>query len=211
MPDLSQFSPYLIIIAFFGLDVLIVGLAFFVRYQRRQATSRAWDDLALRTGLALRKGSWFTMPELSGEFRRRPLRLYAFSRGSGRNRTSYTGIALTVSNSTGSTLGISPSNTFVDFFGKLFHAQDVEIGNLEFDSRFTIKSHPPDFAKVALDDSMVRMEIMEINGYFNITLSGSMLDFSQRGIQRDTSALERLFNTLSDLADRAEGKKGSGF
>jgi len=208
---LQQLEPYLFSILIVGMNVVFIGVAALVSYQQRQSTVRAWDDFAMRTGLTLHKGSFFTTPSLSGDYRQRPVRVYLFSRGSSRSRTTYTGIDLTVNNTTGSTLGLSPSSAVGDFFGKLFSTQDVQTGNLEFDARFTVKSQPPDFAVAAFDDSMVRMGLMEVDGYFHISLQGSSMVYTERGRLRDSTRLEKLVNTLSDLADRVEGKKKGSF
>jgi hypothetical protein len=208
---LQQLEPYFLIILVVAMNVVFIGVAALVSTQQRQATVRAWDDFAIRNGLTINKGSFFITPSLSGDYRQRPVRVYLFSRGSSRSRTVYTGIDMTVSNTTGSTLGLSPSSAVGDFFGKLFSTQDVQTGNLEFDARFTVKSQPPDFAIAAFDDSMVRMGLMEIDGYFHISLQGSSMVYTERGRMRDTTRMEKLFNTLSDLADRVEGKKKGSF
>lgn len=204
---LDQLAPY----AFFLIFVVLMIGGVLLNYQRRQSTLRAWDDFAMRNGLLLNKGNLFTSPSVTGEYHKRPFRLYIYFRGTSRNRVAYTGIVITVNNQTGSTLGLSPASAVGDFFGKLFKAQDVQTGNLEFDARFSVKSQPPDFATVAFDDSMVRMGLMEMTGYFHISVQGSSLTYSERGRLRDTSRLDKTVATLSSLADRVEGKKSGAF
>jgi len=208
---IQELTPYFLVIGVIAINVVIIAASLFFGYQRRQAMIRAWGEVGMRAGLILTKGSWLKSPELSGEYRRRPLHMNTFERGSNRSRQIYTRVALTVENATGSTLGISPASAVGNFFGKVFNTKDVQIGNPEFDSRFTVKSAPETFAGVALDDSMTRMGIAEITARFEIELRGSTLTYTERGVITDADRLQKLFDTLSSLADRVEGKKRSAF
>ncbi len=199
--------PILLCLCFAVFFVAVVGGFLFSAYRSVQTTNRAWDDLGLRSGLTLKPAAMFSQPELNGEFRQRPIRLYTYNAGSRGNRITYTAVALTVNNPTNSMLEITPSGKVGDFFGKMIKAQDVEIGNPAFDARFVIKSNPPDFALKVLGEARVQMAIMDISGVFRIELEGSSLKYSKRDLEENAEFLTRLFNTLSDLAERFEGNK----
>ena len=186
-----------------GVAALIGGIFFFIN-RSVQGVNRTWGDVGTRNGLTLKPAGIFAQPELNGEFRRRPMRLYTENSGNQGNRTTWTVLGLTVNNPGNSTLEITPSGTVGNFLGKMIKAQDVVIGNPEFDKRFVVKSSPADFAIRLLADSPVQTGIMEIPGTFRIHLEGSSLKYSKTNLEEDADFLAKLFNTLSDLADRLE-------
>jgi hypothetical protein len=187
------------------LFVGVVGGMIFYAYRSVKAVNRAWGDLGMRTGLTLKPAAMFSQPELNGEYRQRPIRVYTENSVGQGNRTTWTVVGLTVNNPNNSTLEITPSGTVGNFLGKMINAQDVEIGNPEFDARFVFKSNPPDFAVKVLADSPVQTDIMDIPGTFRIHLEGSSLKYSKTNLEENADFLAKLFNTLSDMADRLEG------
>ena len=142
----------------------------------------------------------FSFPELNGEFRQRRIHVYNYRA----RRTSLTEVDLTVNNLSNAMLKITPSGAMANFFDNLPSAQHVEIGNPEFDSRFVVKSNLSEFAVKVLSDSRVQAGIMDIPGAFRIGLEGSSLKYSKRGLEDNAEFLIKVFNTLSDLADRLE-------
>ena len=192
----------------FGSAVALVGggVYFFV-HRSTQALNLAWGDVGMRTGLTLKPAAMFSQPELKGEFRQRPIRLY-IERSSGvqgSSSSTFTVIDLKVSNPTNSELEISSLANPWTFFGKMFHAQDVQIGEPAFDKRFVIKSNPPDFAVKLLAEARLQTAILEIPHEFRIHLTGLSLVYAREAVEDNAEFLTKLFNTLSDLADRLEG------
>jgi len=195
----------LLCLCFVGFVVAVIGGILFFLYRSVQGVNRSWGDLGTRSGLTLKPAGVFAQPELSGVFRRRPMRLYTENSVGQGNRTTWTVLGLTVKNPANSTLEITPSGSVGNLFGKMIKAQDVVLGNPEFDKRFVIKSDPPDFAVRLLANSPVQTKIMEIPGTFRIHMEGSSLKYSKTNLEENADFLEKLFNTLSDLADRLEG------
>jgi hypothetical protein len=93
----------------------------------------------------------------------------------------------------------------LNFLGKMLNAQDVQIGNPPFDARFVIKSNPQEFAMKFLGDAGVQTEIMEIPDVFRIELEGLSLKYTRHGLEENPDFLTKMFNTMSNLADRLEG------
>lgn len=205
--------PILMCLCFPILFVGVGGGMLFYALNSWKPTNRAWGELGTRNGLTFKRASMFSSPELNGEYRHRPIRVYTFSSGGQGHgqRSTDTIIALGVNNPTNSILQITPSARVGNILGKMLNAQDVEIGNPTFDARFVIKSNPPDFAMKVLDDSTVQMGIMDIPDTFRIELKGSSLVYAKRDVENDVELLTRLFNTLSDLAERFEGNKAGSF
>lgn len=178
---------------------LFVGIIFWA-IRSGQKSSNTWADVGVRTGLTLKPGSLFSFPELNGEFRQRRIRVYNYRA----RRTSLTEVCLTVNNPNNSTLKVTPSGTLANFFDNLPSAQRVEIGNPEFDSRFVVHSNLSEFAVKVLSDSRVQAGIMDIPHSFRIELEGSVLKYIKNGLEDNAEFMIKVFNTLSDLADRLE-------
>jgi hypothetical protein len=192
-------------LCFGGFLAAVVGGIYFFLNRSVQEVNRTWGGLGLATGLTLKPAAMFSQPELKGNYRQRPIRLYTYNAGTQGHRTTYTAVALTVNNPTNSSLEITPVGTVGNFFGKMLSAQDTQIGNPAFDARFVIKSNPPDFAQKILGEARVQMGIISIPDVFRIELEGSSLEYSKRDLEENAEFLTQLFNTLSDLADRLEG------
>ncbi len=205
---MSQSYGFLIPIAtclcFGGLFVAVVGGIFYLVNRSVKGVNRTWGDLGISTGLTLKPGALFSQPELNGTFRQRPMRLYTYNAGSQGHRNTYTAVALTIKNPNQAALEVTPSGTVGNLLGRMVKAQDVEIGNPEFDGRFVIKSNPPDFAVRILGEARLQSGIMEIPGVFRIEVKGSSLEYANGGLEENALFLTKLFNTLSDMADRIE-------
>ena len=183
----------------------VIGGIFFFINRSTQALNLAWGDVGMRTGLTLKPAAMFSQPELMGKFRQRPIRLYIEKSGMQGQRTTFSVVDLTVRNPTNSELEISSLANPWTFVGKMLHAQDVKIGDPAFDKRFVIKSNPPDFAVKLLAEARLQMAIIEIPHEFRIHLTGSSLVYAREAVEDNAEFLMKLFNTLSDLADRLEG------
>lgn len=208
---LEKLAPSLTTIAFCLFGVLASAIAIYSGYRRMQAVGAAWQDVAMRTGLTFQAGNFLMMPSLSGEFRRRRLLMNTFSRGSGRSRTTYTRVALTLKAPGAGSLALSPQG-FLSGIGKALGMQDVEIGSERFDSAFMVKGNPPELAQSVFGDPILQDQLIELRQRVNFTLelSGDSLSFTEVGVPRDADYLEAVYNMLSDLADKLDGgSKGS--
>ena len=195
----------LLCLCFGGFVVAVIGGIFFFINRSTSALNLAWGDVGMRTGLTLKPAATFSQPELKGEFRQRPIRLYIEKSGMQGQRTTFSVVDLAVRNPTNSELEISSLANPWTFVGKMLHTKDVKIGDPEFDKRFVIKSNPPDFAVKLLAEARLQMAIREIPHEFRIHLTGSSLVYAREAVEDNAEFLTKLFNTLSDLADRLEG------
>jgi hypothetical protein len=198
----------LTILAFGGFCVfflLIIGVVIYVIVRSGKAINEGWGEVARRTGLAFKPAKTFTSPELSGSIDGRPVRVYTYSVGSGRNRTTYTAVDVTVNNPANSSFEVTPSGTLGNWLGRMVKAQDVQIGNAEFDERYVIKSDPPDFALKVLGSIAAQTGIMALPGMARIALEGPTLRHAKRGVEEDPELLMQVITTLTSLTRGIEG------
>lgn len=202
---MEYLSSLLIPALFLGTCAFMLGMVALVAgtvYASRRARLRAWGELAGRTGLALEPGSFFVPSRLTGTYRGHSLTLDTFTRGSRKRRTTYTRIVIFVNNQANIYLALYEEGLFSKI-GKVFGAEDVQIGDEEVDRRFRIKSRPANFAAVLFTSINLRSKLLQARSV-NIAVDGRELHFEQRGVERDTDYLVFLFDLLSDLADLVE-------
>jgi hypothetical protein len=212
MDNLSSLSICSIpaIVAAFSLAIAVLAIA--LSYRQRQVMLERWDQLAMRTGLILERGSWLVKPRVTGQYRRRGLDLTTYTRSHGKSSTTYTLITLQISNNRGG-ITLSPSGALAGAITKALGMQDIQIGNEEFDKRFTVKSQPPEFAidilgsDPMLCDSITRLK----TGWFELKIEGVLLAYREVGRETNPDRLESMFNTLSDLADKVDPRGKGAF
>ena len=183
---------------FIGVLALVFGIA----YATRQARTRAWTEVAERTGLTLEPGSFFKSPRLSGTYRAHTLALDTFSRSHGKSSTTYTRIVVFVNNRANVYLALYEEGVFSKI-GKFFGSEDIQVGDEEIDRRFIIKSRPPEVAPRLLTSISLRSKLLEARS-INVEMDGRELYFEQRGAETNLDYLVFLFDLLTDLAEFVE-------
>lgn len=203
---LDGITPAVFITSFWVLFIAFIIVSILINFRRTQATREVWQTIAMRTGLTLQPGSLLVRPALNGEYRRRALVMNTFTRGTSKSKTVYTRITLSVSNSGGGRLTLSPEG-FLSGLGKSLGMQDIPIGSERFDKSFMIRSAPPEFAQTLLGDSMMQDSLLQLKeqASYELSLDGGGLTFTARGVLRDSDFIVSIFNAMSDLADRVEG------
>lgn len=207
---MSDSSAILISIVAFGgfclFFLLVLAAVVYVIARSGKAVNAGWGEVARRTGLAFKPAKAFTSPELSGTFSGHSVRVYTYSSGSGQTRHTYTATAVTVNNPGGASMAIMPSGSLGSLIGRAFKAQDVEIGNQEFDERFVIKSNPPEFAAKALGSIGAQTGILALTTAFrSIELTGQALTHVQSGVDENPDSMMQVINTLMAVAHEIEG------
>jgi hypothetical protein len=193
------------IISFFG-GLLSILAAVRVRHQ---AQKRAWQKLAAQTGLTCESsGLWGLQLCVTGTYRGRSLTLDTFTRGGGADSapTSYTRIVIFVNNQSHFYLALYEESVFSKI-GKLFGAQDIQIGDEEIDRRFMIKGQPESVIVSLIATSGLRQKLLEARS-LNLEMDGRELYFEEQGVEMDVNYLRFLFDLLSDMAEAIERAGG---
>lgn len=141
----------------FGIIVFIVVLALAqkkLRRRRRQLLER----LARQNGGRVLPGSWMRQPRMEFEVCGQPAVWRYFSTGS-KNEVRYTQVEVSLPPGELPELHVYPESV-LRRLSKVFGAQDVELGDEFFDSRFLIKSKPEQAAHSALGEP-VRLALLE--------------------------------------------------
>ncbi len=146
---MEKILPFLVFIGFVAVFVVIW-------FASMRQVARARQNLGLLAqGLGLpapvqKQGflARFAPPTLGGDVRGRHLRVYNYSTGSGKNRTTWCALALAVRNPGNLTLRVSRENMFTRA-GRIFGVDDVATGDASFDKEFYVKSNDPAYVHAA--------------------------------------------------------------
>jgi hypothetical protein len=193
--------PIIMLIGFFGglLSTLAAARASY------QAQKRAWKKLAAQTGLTFASsGLWGLQLCVTGAYRGRRLTLDTFTRGGGGDSpsTSYTRIVIFVNNQSHVYLVLYEEDVFSKI-GKLFGAQDIQLGDEEMDRRFMIKGQPENVIMSLLTTGGLRQRLLEARS-LNLEMDGRELCYEKQGVETGVNYLRFLFNLLSDMAEAVE-------
>ena len=184
------------------LAVLVCVIVIAISYLQKRASQNAWGELASRLGLQYTPGNLFKFPSITGTYRTRNLTLDTFTRGTSKNRTTYTRIVMEVNNSLQRSMKVYQETVFSKV-GKLLGGQDIQIGNEQFDQRYIIKGQPELDVVKMLSSIGLQQKLLQ-DHTFNFELKGSVLYFEKRGIERNVDQLQSEFDLLGDIAEAVE-------
>lgn len=204
-------TPCLFPIFFIMLAIVIGTLS--ASAMRRRITE-GWGSLGQRTGLTLTPNtapnlfSGFSVPQLSGSFEGRVVKLWTYTVRHGKSSTRYTAMQMELKNPANYTLSIRRQHG-LDGIGKALGMQDVQVGDAAFDNEFVIKSKPEGVAQALFGGgSMVREAVRRIPRG-GIEIVGPALVYKQTNLETDTETLYSIITSLREIANAIEGKTDS--
>ena len=193
----------LIQILFFG-GFICLGLA--ITYYNNKAIQDAWGRFAMNSGLILNPGSMFNTPRVSGDYKGFDYLLHTFSRGSGKSRTTYTGITMSFPKYVDRHLHLYQEG-FLSKIGKAFGGQDIQIGNREFDEAFMIKSQTPGKVERILTHDLMR-NMLNGRHLINMSVTGNGINYEHIGIIKDVANLTYVSEIMWMMANNICAMEG---
>lgn len=203
----------LIVIAFLLFDALVI----FVVLKGRKPGPDQFAQLASELGLPLRGGdpvfpgiSWLSALRqptyVEGNYRGRPLKVRNFTKGSGKNRSPWHEVCLTLNNPRGLTFYVGPESLFSKI-GKAIGMQDIPVGDPRFDETFVLKCNDQTFAQAGLFPE-IRARMLEVVQRYHkfgaIHLKGERLAWEHHGHLRSEDERPRVVAVAAILADLAD-------
>ena len=193
----------LIQIIFFG-GFICLGLA--ITYYNNKAIQEAWGRFAMNSGLIMNQGGMFSTPRVTGDYKGFDYLLYTFSKGSGKSRTTYTGITMNFPKYIDCHLHVYQEG-FFSKIGKALGGQDIQIGNREFDDAFMIKSQTPGKVDRILTPDLMR-NMLNGKHLINMSISGNGIHYEQVGIIKDVANLTYISEIMWMMANNACAMEG---
>jgi hypothetical protein len=180
--------------------VLIIGVtvAVVASVAGKRDTNEAWQQAARRLGLQYIPAKLFGGPEIVGTLHHCRVRVDTHSRGSESSQT-YTRYRVVYPWALGLGLKLTPQRPW---FGvrKLLGAQDIELGDADFDANVVVKGS--NTAQITAFLTPTRRALV---GRFLSTLDGAVIEDSEvrweaRGTERSPSTLVSVVERMVDLA-----------
>lgn len=162
----------------FGFGIFAVVMA--ISKQQKKKIHTQFELMAERLGLQLsiQDLDFFSSlfkeayPELTGNLNERyPVRIFMFTRGSGKHRKTFIAFELTCNNPQKHNLTLMIEGFFRKIGKAIGMQEDIQIRDDEFDNQFIIKSNNHLFAKQILADPDLREEFLQNHRAF---LSGTL-------------------------------------
>ncbi|MCB1103439.1 MAG: hypothetical protein H7A44_01295 [Opitutaceae bacterium] len=142
-------------------------------------------------------------PEARGTIRGKAVRIYNYTTGSGKSKTTWAAMTVTPGVHGGLTFALTREG-FGSKVMSLFGAKEVKVGNAEFDDRWFVRSNAPEFFAAALLPE-IQVKINRLSGTWK--LENGAVTYTERGLFTDLARCERFASAVEpacDLADIAE-------
>jgi hypothetical protein len=219
----EELRPFLLV-----LPVVAAGYLIYRRSAIRKLgqLTNAWTDLARQTGLVFTPGTVSRLgihspPSLAGEYRGHRVAVSKIVQHQAAGESTipavYTRISIQVDNPGNFSFSLDPM-----LLGLFRRGRASATGDAEFDRRFRVKGHPPEFKRSATGllvnrrDLLIRRprEVIMLTdsplawrswGRPSIRLQGSDLSCFQSGVPTEVDHQIAVLNLLCDLAGQVEG------
>jgi hypothetical protein len=188
----NQIIPW-IFLAFLGASVVIAYLA----HRWNRARMAAWAEFASRHGMHADKF------HIEGSYEGYPLTLRTERRGSGKHSYTVTVLRLSVGEALPPEFSLKPAGLGSKVL-RVFGKRDAEIGDEEFDKRFTLEGVSEKTAEV-LHSQTVQQHLYElVNLYRDFHIRDGGIETESGGIPATADALEELTGPALMLAHTLE-------
>lgn len=205
--------PVVMFATFAGFVGLIAWLG--VDQARRAHANLARVAQSLGLPMPARPTGFFgrlTVPAVMGLLRGRPVRIFNYTTGSGKSRTTWCAVGVGLSNPGRFTLAISREGVLTRV-GRVFGVDDVATGDAAFDEQFYIKSSDPAYVQAALIPEVRAQFTAAWKSRGRLQVEGDEVRYAEPGqfssdhICRRIPALLELAQSIGDLVEaRSQAK-----
>lgn len=194
----------LLICAFCGIQVVMIGLLFFYFAARRRGANE-WTSFAQKHGLSHQPPGFIEggYGSMSGKMDGRDVTFYTYSTG-GRSRVVWTVVSVRSSSPKAVTFSVGAKG-FDGAVYKAFGAQDIVISIKDFDDAFMVQSNPPELASaLLLQNAGLRAMIQTLKPY-ELQYKDSVVSCRLLGSQANEAVLLNMLALARKLAETVEG------
>ena len=191
----------------FGLAAVIVGgvVALAIRGAKRSAArlNDAWSEAADRLGLALKPGTWAKSPVLKGSLEGYRVRLEVIAKRSGDSSRRFTRLKVSYPAALGIGLDMRCEGTW-ERVKKAFGAQDITIGNTDFDAGIRVGGSP-EGVKMLLTRRRRLAAHRLIEDFPTAMVGDANLKWSDGGVIDDAEEVVSVINRFVSVANALAG------
>ena len=163
--------------------------------------------LAERLGFEIpaeeRKFGFYNSPDIVGEVRGKQVRLYTYTTGSGKSKSTWAAVSVVPLEHGGLTFSLSRQG-FGTRVLELFGAKEIQVGDEVFDREWFIQTNAPDYLAMGLLPEM-RQKIQTTHGKWKLA-EGEILYVEKGSFSSRTRCDQfvEIVDAACDLADAAE-------
>jgi hypothetical protein len=185
--------------------IAIIALVIWFALKQRGKYEAALKALAQELGGEFKKGSISSSPTLSGEFEGRKFFIDTFTRTrrdmDNRNETSYyMRIQLWHKGSVKGEIAIYREGLFSGL-GKALGAQDIQVGNEEFDKAFMVKGEDEKQVKSILDSDLQQKFLQDKTA---LSILSDRVYFEYGVHIDDKEKIKKILRLMNDVAEKVE-------
>ena len=184
------------------LGVLVIGGIIWVVVSR-QKQDAAWRQLATELGAEFVRGGFLRTNKVLVHIRERTVTLDTYSVPSGDSSTIYTRMRAPIQNEAGFKFTIFRTG-FISKLDKALGAQDIIIGDADFDRDFVIQGNNESRVKALFAHQSIR-QMIQGQKSIRLGVNGNELRFEAQGVIRDVERLKSLFALFKGVLDQLEG------
>jgi len=210
---IAAFNPGLLVLP---LVVIVPALIFWLARNQARKNLEGLRAFAAQAGLRLTEKAvlGFTVVEsLEGQQQGRPVRYWSYATGSGKSRTNWVAVGVTVSGGDALQFDLTRQN-FVSKVMELFGAREIQVGDPVFDAAWFVRTNQPEYFAAALVPA-IRAKFMaeagDRRGTGSFKLENGVVRYTELGglsaatVERLAAKLPLLLD-LADVADVAAGR-----
>jgi hypothetical protein len=178
---------------------LVAAVAIPLSIYHSKATNEAWSRAADQLGLHFEPGGMFSSRAISGGHNGYWVHVDTFTRRSGKHSQTYTRFKVRYPHPLGMGLELTRSG-FFSGVARFFGAQDIEVGDAGFDGETVVKGGNPKRVQEFLTPAR-RLRITRfLASYTEATIGDSAIEWTTRGLIRDSGRLVSHVNSMTRLA-----------
>jgi len=196
----------LIFLAIIGVAVAAISIGI----SQSKKTNEAWASAAKHLELVFQPSQIFSRPRISGIHKGCSVLVTTFSKGSGKNQTTYTRFRVSYPHSLDLGLRLTRQG-LLSGIGRFFGTQDIEVGDEGFDDAIVVKGRDPEHVKEFLTLSRRMRAARFLTTYQGSSIDDLKVEWERRNVERDADKIARMIERMTSLAkhmmdDRAEDK-----
>ncbi|MAG57397.1 MAG: hypothetical protein CMJ83_13985 [Planctomycetes bacterium] len=192
----------------FWFVIVLFILAVVLNRHRSKKADTTWSSVARRSGLQYSKPGVFGRRVITGEVGGFATKVDSISRGSHKNRRTFTRWRLWFPQSLGMGLQLTREG-FLSGFAKAFGSQDLQVGDANFDQDVMVKARSGKVHEFLTPSRRFHIHrFLTGGGRRKITDSG--IELERRGLERDPARLRSYLALMADLAGHLVGPADDG-
>jgi hypothetical protein len=182
--------------------ILLLLLWIGVSQIRRNQRDTVWRQFASEIGAEFIDGGFFRSSKVQAQVAGRMITLDTYSVSSEDSSEIYTRVRAPIQNRDGFQFAIFRTG-LVAKLDKALGAQDIEIGDPDFDQAFTLRSNNVSKTQALFSNPKIR-QLIQAQKFSSFGIKKNELSYDTKGIVRDVERLKAIFELVKETLSQLE-------